>query len=261
MESKQIADFANLYQSIYREKTEEEQISEIASEYFYNQGLNEDDIDILIEDIGIDNFIDMVSNLTEETHLLSEARRSAERIPGGKGEKTGRLDKGTLKFSGDDAYQKAKEKQSKKALNQEPDKEKESIAKKILDKFKSLARKSKKVAKKAVDAAKDGKRRLMGEEVYDIICSYLLDEGYVTTEEAANNIMVNMSEQWRQSILEDAPLRDEPLWGPKPRKEPLWGPKPTTVVKKPVPKVVQKKPVPVPSKVQTTAPNRDEPLW
>jgi len=245
MESKQIADFANLYQSIYREKTEEEQISEIASEYFYNQGLNEDDIDILIEDIGIDNFIDMVSNLTEETHLLSEARRSAERIPGGKGEKTGRLDKGTLKFSGDDAYQKAKEKQSKKALNQEPDKEKESIAKKILDKFKSLARKSKKVAKKAVDAAKDGKRRLMGEEVYDIICSYLLDEGYVTTEEAANNIMVNMSEQWRQSILEDAPLRDEPLWGPNPKitSKPK---KSTTVVTKPTPKPVQ---------------NRDEPLW
>ena len=217
MESKQIADFANLYQSIYREKTEEEQISEIASEYFYNQGLNEDDIDILIEDIGIDNFIDMVSNLTEETHLLSEARRSAERIPGGKGEKTGRLDKGTLKFSGDDAYQKAKEKmrykQSRKAPNQEPDKEKESIAKKILDKFKSLARKSKKVAKKAVDAAKAGKRRLMGEEVYDIICSYLLDEGYVTTEEAANNIMVNMSEQWRQSILE-ADTRPENINSP-----------------------------------------------
>jgi len=251
MESKQIADFANLYQSIYREKTEEEQISEIASEYFYNQGLNEDDIDILIEDIGIDNFIDMVSNLTEETHLLSEARRSAERIPGGKGEKTGRLDKGTLKFSGDDAYQKAKEKmrykQSRKEPNQEPDKEKESIAKKILDKFKSLARKSKIVAKKAVDAAKDGKRRLMGEEVYDIICSYLLDEGYVTTEEAANNIMVNMSEQWRQSILEDAPLRDEPLWGPKPKTTPT------------TPKA---QPAPAPKPTTTKpAPNRNKPLW
>ena len=108
MESKQIADFANLYQSIYREKTEEEQISEIASEYFYNQGLNEDGIDILIEDIGIDNFIDMVSNLTEETHLLSEARRSAERIPGAKGGVgTGSLAKGTRKYPGDDAYQKA----------------------------------------------------------------------------------------------------------------------------------------------------------
>jgi hypothetical protein len=39
-------------------------------------------------------------------------------------------------------------------------------------------------------------------DLYDIILSYLLDEGYVKTQEQAEVIMVNMSEEWRQSIVE-----------------------------------------------------------
>ena len=44
----------------------------------------------------------------------------------------------------------------------------------------------------------------MGEAVdlYDIILSHLLDEGYADTEQAAEAIMVNMSEDWRESIME-----------------------------------------------------------
>ena len=38
-------------------------------------------------------------------------------------------------------------------------------------------------------------------DIYDIILSHLLDEGYAETQEAAEAIMVNMSEDWRQSIL------------------------------------------------------------
>jgi len=43
----------------------------------------------------------------------------------------------------------------------------------------------------------------LGEQVdlYDIILSHLLDEGYAETPEAAEAIMVNMSEEWRDSIL------------------------------------------------------------
>ena len=40
-------------------------------------------------------------------------------------------------------------------------------------------------------------------DLYDIILSHLLDEGYADTEQAAEAIMVNMSEDWRQSIVED----------------------------------------------------------
>ena len=38
-------------------------------------------------------------------------------------------------------------------------------------------------------------------DIYDIILSHLLDEGYAETPEAAESIMVNMSEEWRQSII------------------------------------------------------------
>ena len=38
-------------------------------------------------------------------------------------------------------------------------------------------------------------------DLYDVILSHLLDEGYADTQEAAEAIMVNMSEEWRDSIL------------------------------------------------------------
>jgi hypothetical protein len=38
-------------------------------------------------------------------------------------------------------------------------------------------------------------------DYYDIILSHLLDEGYAETPEAAEAIMVSMSEDWRESIV------------------------------------------------------------
>jgi len=40
-------------------------------------------------------------------------------------------------------------------------------------------------------------------DLYDIILSHLLDEGYADTQQAAEAIMVNMSEEWRESICEE----------------------------------------------------------
>ena len=40
-------------------------------------------------------------------------------------------------------------------------------------------------------------------DLYDIILSHLLDEGYAETLEAAEVMMVNMSEEWRDSILSE----------------------------------------------------------
>lgn len=47
------------------------------------------------------------------------------------------------------------------------------------------------------------KKRTQREEtdLYDIILSHLLDEGYAETLEAAKAIMVNMSKEWRESII------------------------------------------------------------
>ena len=39
-------------------------------------------------------------------------------------------------------------------------------------------------------------------DVYDIILTYLIDEGYAETPKAAEIIMVNMSEEWREDIIE-----------------------------------------------------------
>jgi len=52
------------------------------------------------------------------------------------------------------------------------------------------APRSEKIAKEEVD-------------LYDVILSHLLDEGYAETQEAAEAIMVNMSEEWREDIIED----------------------------------------------------------
>jgi hypothetical protein len=60
------------------------------------------------------------------------------------------------------------------------------------------------------DGLIDGVNDALGEEVniYDIILSHLLDEGYADTQEQAEAIMVNMSEDWRESICEGyVPLR------------------------------------------------------
>ena len=37
--------------------------------------------------------------------------------------------------------------------------------------------------------------------VYDIVLSHLIDEGYADTVESAEGIMINMSEEWRDSIV------------------------------------------------------------
>ena len=39
-------------------------------------------------------------------------------------------------------------------------------------------------------------------DLFDIVKGYLMSEGYADTEEAALAIMANMSEEWRQSIVE-----------------------------------------------------------
>jgi uncharacterized small protein (DUF1192 family) len=41
-------------------------------------------------------------------------------------------------------------------------------------------------------------------DLYDIILSHLIDEGYADTEDSALVIMANMSEDWRESIVEGA---------------------------------------------------------
>jgi len=66
---------------------------------------------------------------------------------------------------------------------------------------------------------KKRRKSLRQEEVsvYDIILSHLLDEGYAETPEAAEAIMVNMSEEWRQSIVEEVLDEAEGSYGQTPK--------------------------------------------
>jgi len=83
----------------------------------------------------------------------------------------------------------------KKKINKELEKRKEKVGNRNLTFSRT----------KGDDALKMGKSpRNQKEEtdLYDIILSHLLDEGYAETPEAAEAIMVNMSEEWRESICE-----------------------------------------------------------
>jgi hypothetical protein len=74
-----------------------------------------------------------------------------------------------------------------------------------------------KVKIKTTNPKKLRKQKAMGElkdsfDLYDIILSHLIDEGYADTEDSALVIMANMSEDWRHSIVEDYKPWD---FGPK----------------------------------------------
>jgi len=46
-------------------------------------------------------------------------------------------------------------------------------------------------------------------DLFDYLLEYLVAEGYADTNKAALAIMANMSEEWKQSIVEEAPERIE----------------------------------------------------
>lgn len=52
---------------------------EIASNYFYEMGLNEEGVDILIEDLGVEEFASFVYDIAEE-YVLTEARAGGVKI-------------------------------------------------------------------------------------------------------------------------------------------------------------------------------------
>ena len=72
-----------------------------------------------------------------------------------------------------------------------------------------------KMAKRKAErkAAEEQKEQV---DLYDIILTHLLDEGYAETEDAAQAIMVNMSEEGRESMVEE--VFDEALTGERYKK-------------------------------------------
>jgi hypothetical protein len=93
MNSQQVQDMRLMYEAVYnenlREKAEEynntiydEDIVEVATEYFYTYGLNEDGINILIEKVGLESFVEYVYDLSEDLTILTEERSAKKRTGG-----------------------------------------------------------------------------------------------------------------------------------------------------------------------------------
>ena len=66
------------YENVYAQEQFSEEV-EIAAHYFYEMGLNEDGVDILIEELGEEEFSEFVYDIAEE-YVLTEARAGGVRI-------------------------------------------------------------------------------------------------------------------------------------------------------------------------------------
>ena len=93
MNTEQIKDMHLLYNAVYNEELREqfeeynntiydEDIVEVATEYFYSYGLNADGIDILIENVGLESFVEYVYELSEDLYVLTEERAAKKRTGG-----------------------------------------------------------------------------------------------------------------------------------------------------------------------------------
>jgi hypothetical protein len=78
MEPKELVGLYEAYQQVYEPQELTEEV-EIATEYFYEMGLNENGIDILIEELGEEEFVNWVYDISEE-YTLSEARAGGVRV-------------------------------------------------------------------------------------------------------------------------------------------------------------------------------------
>jgi hypothetical protein len=69
---------------------------------------------------------------------------------------------------------------------------------------KSLQRQGKTLDAATVSASTKPAFQASSFDLFDVVIGHLLDEGYADTQEAALVIMANMSEEWRQSIVEQS---------------------------------------------------------
>lgn len=248
MDTKNLQGLLEAYDQVYSPENLSEEV-EVAAQYFYEMGLNEDGISILIEELGVEEFGNFVYDIAEE-HILTEARAGGVKIkpetakgkeikgkPSASSLKRLRRLKDERKSSEEKASSEkpsglksslqrqsavasAKKKQPKKPglldrvareVNKGMERHKAAMSaaretgKTIGKAAKGAGHVAREFGKGVGTVAKVGKKVLTGEEVdvYDLVLAHLLDEGYADTEEAATAIMANMSDEWRQSILEE----------------------------------------------------------
>jgi hypothetical protein len=249
MNTQQVKDFELLYQAVYDDNLREQaedynntifdgDIVEVATEYFYTYGLNEDGVNILIEKVGLDNFVEFVHGLSEDLTVLTEARSAKKRKGGPSYEEVkAKIEaKEAAKKKAKAAAQERSETEKKEPESKGADTEakeeqpkskrpiRDAIARQVLAGMErhrramELARETGKTVAKAAAVTHEAGRRagehvkkhglksLANEEfegdIFDVILEHLVAEGYADTNQAALAIMANMSEEWKQSIVE-----------------------------------------------------------
>jgi hypothetical protein len=296
MEPKELLGLYEAYQQVYEPQELTEEV-EIATEYFYEMGLNENGIDILIEELGEEEFVNWVYDIAEE-YTLSEAtqtrlQRMADAkgkiVTGPKGSRPQSTTKAAIKKMGGitkrisssqrpgSTISGKREKAVSTAVSQQsptsstPQQTRTGIAGRLgaafggaVKRAKSdieLVRKTGQTVAKAVRTGVEGlntasdsrlarqarvqvkkglKRqqkaidtvapvvgraagkaaaqvpairntyragqqlgRALKREEYEYILEHLLDEGYAESIENAEKIVMNMSEEWREDILDE----------------------------------------------------------
>jgi hypothetical protein len=227
-------DFRNLqeaYLNVYKNEQSNEKEVEIASHYFCEMGLNEIGVEILIEELGVEEFVEFVYDISEN-YYLTEARAGRVRIepvtakgtPFKSGKPTGKSLERLRKKKEERKEAESSERPSgMKAALQRQDamvsaSKQQPKKKGLLDRVAGAVLKgierhkaatsgmgaaTKVTAGKVGNAARAFAKGFTEEtDLYNIILSHLIDEGYADTEEAAECIMVNMSEEWRDDIVE-----------------------------------------------------------
>ena len=78
MDSKHLIGLCEAYYQVYEPENITEEV-DIAAEYFMSEGLNEYGVEILIEELGLDEFVNFVYDIAE-SYILTEARRGGVKI-------------------------------------------------------------------------------------------------------------------------------------------------------------------------------------
>ena len=230
MNAQELRNLQEAYFNVYENEQSNEEV-EIASHYFCEMGLNEIGVEILIEELGVEEFAEFVYDISEE-YYLTEARAGGVIIkpvttkgtPFKSGKPTGK----SL-----ERLRKEKEKRKEAEASERPSGMKAALQRQdamvsaskqqpkkkgLLDRVAGAVLKgierhkaatsgmgaaTKVTAGKVGNAARAFAKGFTEEtDLYNIILSHLIDEGYADTEEAAECIMGNMSEEWRDEIIE-----------------------------------------------------------
>lgn len=186
METKVLKDLWEAYNEVYATQELTEEV-EIATEYFYNLGLNEDGIQIVVEELGLDEFSEWIDDIVEEYTLTEESKtrlQTDRALKGPKGSRPqsttkARIKKqgGTTRMSTDSAPKSVMRKSAvaKAKKSQEPDtKDKEETKKGIGGFIGSLVKRAKQDTEllgKSIKTARDvaTKRGAEAKAVYDAV--------------------------------------------------------------------------------------------